>query len=488
MAIAMLNQLVALQKVMPMDPRQISMLRFKFEDFIRKCCSSSPAATPFFADSAAIDEGGNNWRLHLRKGIPQQVPSKKKKQGKHRVMISLVLVKEGIRLNNDETTKFSFIMRDVHGNVVHEEAFLSTQCDNEDSSCTGFMKSFTMKGFKVDDHILANGALTIDVALQVIAKTKPDQPQCSNPFGENMLKILYSGERADVAFEVGDAIIRAHKLVLEVNAPALARLCDGRIDTLNKPITIPKTSPEAFRYVLQYIYGGEAPGTRDIIRLGKDLIVTAYRFGAMGLKMKVEHALVENCVVDVSNCIDYIFFANKHDCIVLTNHAMSYLVARSHDVLSSESSDKLKQRPELMHEIMYEMAGKSEGDEDSKQKQKILRGRRKSLDGWDKKSKHEASPWAQERLGPNTRKVLGPASPSSAIPEFDADEVRSEAMRILQAVDGKQRPRRKSQRKKSIQKVMQEKIIPQQLALNRLQSPTSHYMRMHGNHGWIVAS
>jgi len=100
----------------------------------------------------------------------------------------------------------------------------------------------------------------------------------------------------------------------------------------------------------------------------EDLIITAYRFGVNSLKMEVERTLVACCVVDISNCIDFILFSDKHKCLLLKKHAISYLVARSNDVLNSESSEKLKQSSELMHEIQRKSA--KSNNQGSMEKQK----------------------------------------------------------------------------------------------------------------------
>jgi len=104
-------------------------------------------------------------------------------------MVSMVLVKESSsrRLNN-ETAKFSYIVRDLHGNVAHEEAFLSSQCKGVDSSGSGSMNMFMMSSFKADNRITVNGTLAIDVAIQVLAKTELNSHR--NPFGKNMLNLF----------------------------------------------------------------------------------------------------------------------------------------------------------------------------------------------------------------------------------------------------------------------------------------------------------
>ena len=140
-----------------------------------------------------------------------------------------------------------------------------------------------------------------------------------------------------MAFEVRDTTILARKLfVLEVKASALARLCGRNDDTVNK-------RPVHLRHLLRCVYGGEAPETCVISRIGKDLVVSAYRFGVTGLKLEVGRTMVERCMVNVSNCIDTILYSEKHNCLLLKNHAISFFVLRSRDVLvCSESFDALK--------------------------------------------------------------------------------------------------------------------------------------------------
>ena len=452
MATSMLNQLALSNRLLLVAALpKTSILHFHFEDFVRRCCHSpSFAARHFLAESAATDERSNIWKLRLIKGAVQTTKRKRKGYG---VTVSVVLVKEtsSHRLSKIETTKFSFTLRDMHRNIVHEEAFISSSDDDDCSAANEVTKSFVMRGFKVDKSTLANGMLTVDVAIQVL--NKPEHKEChysrrtcDNSFRKNMLSLLNSGRRADLAFKVDGTIIRAHRLVLEANAPALARLCDDRSDPLNRPITITNTSPEAFRSVLQYIYGGDAPSPRDMLRMGKDLIVTSYRFGIYSLKTETEHALIENNIVNVSNCVDFIFFANKHDCILLMKHAMQYFSSRSKDMLNSEQSRKLKQQPDLMHKIITEMRSKEFRGSTQKRKARYQWLSRK---GRGKKSKQKMSAWAQqENRSPLSNDVLLEIEGEDTISKLSAEEVRSEAKRILEAADDKQGSRSRRQRRR----------------------------------------
>ena len=304
-----------------------------------------------------------------------------------------------------------------------------------------------------------------------------------NLFGKNILNLFQSGAKADVASKINESTICAHKFIPKINSPAIARLCDGT-DRLNRPVHISGTSPDAFNHFLRYIYGGEAPETYDIVRMCEDLIITAYRFGVNSLKMEVERTLVACCVVDVSNCIDFILFSDKNKCPFLKEHAISYLVERSNDVLNSESSEKLKQSSELMHEIMVAMASNS-----IVQKQTI-KGQRRSKKGRKKNSnKQKTSSRAQtkqaqhEKKGTKSRQVsplqseLEKVCTVSGGHALDAEKVRSEARRILQVAEGHaldaEQVRRKARR-----------VL--QAADNSLRKPGSHYLRMHGNNRCIV--
>eukprot|EP00584_Thalassiosira_punctigera_P025910 CAMPEP_0172577894 /NCGR_PEP_ID=MMETSP1067-20121228/138463_1 /TAXON_ID=265564 ORGANISM="Thalassiosira punctigera, Strain Tpunct2005C2" /NCGR_SAMPLE_ID=MMETSP1067 /ASSEMBLY_ACC=CAM_ASM_000444 /LENGTH=465 /DNA_ID=CAMNT_0013370587 /DNA_START=535 /DNA_END=1932 /DNA_ORIENTATION=+ len=456
---------------------ETSILRFRFEDFIRNCYSSK--AQGILADSAATDEGGNNWKLILRKGHPPRT-SPKRNGGENRIMISMALVKETLsRRSYDETTKFSFIVRDRHGNIAHEEAFLSSQCKDTNSETSGSLHMFVMSSFKVDDRIIVNGTLTIEVVIQV--QTKPETKRSShcNPFGKNMLNLFQTGARADVAFKVDEFTIRAHKFILEVNAPALARLCEGH--DLSRPVRVFDASPEAFGHVLRYIYGGEPPETGDMLRMGKDLIAISYRLGVTSLKIEAECKLVEYCVVDVSNCVDFIFFADKHKCPSLKEHAISYLVARSNDVLDSESSNNLKENPKLMQEVMLAMADGSKYAGSSMAQKQTMRGLWKTKKGRRKnsakqmKTRLETKGAKARQVSPNVlplvyeRACAGYDRHASALnacagydghaTALDADKIRRDAKRLLEAAE-----------------------------YDSLQKPRLDCLRTHGNDGWIVSA
>ena len=118
------------------------------------------------------------------------------------------------------------------------------------------------------------------------------------------------------------------------------------------------TSPEIFRMILEYIYGGKIQGTYYILKNGKKIIDVANCYGLPGLKLIAESTLVSKCVIDVSNAADYILFAEAKICPLLKEYDIAYFVARSKDILKSDFLDELLESGSLMREIMSAMADK----------------------------------------------------------------------------------------------------------------------------------
>ncbi|KAL7530629.1 hypothetical protein ACHAWF_003455, partial [Thalassiosira exigua] len=442
-----------------MDSEQTTILRFHFEQFIRKCYASAPRK--ILATARAKDEGGNSWQLMLRRGGVRKQGSPDQDGSGHDVMISMILLKEKCdKRMNDEATKYTFIVRDIHGNVAYRETITSSSRD--ESSCgSGSMKMFMMKSFEVDHRILVNGTLTIDVAIEAVPKAISEQHSSSNQLAKNMLNVLHSGKRADVVFKIGKATVLAHKFILEVNAPALARLCKGTDPKTKKAVHIYGTSAETFRHVLSYVYGGAAPDATSTLKIGRQLIVTANRFDLLALKLDVERSMVENFVVDASNCIDFILFSDKNDCSLLKEHAISHLAERPEVALATDGG-QLQASPELMREITSMLAEKSKSNVVGVPvRQRTTKGRIAP------KGRKAEPPRLTGRILRIPRKIArhksnkkrqASLSASESELSWDADMIRERAKGILERVDHR-----------------------------AADTDRSRYLRMHGNHGWIVS-
>ncbi|KAL9187250.1 hypothetical protein ACHAXT_001353 [Thalassiosira profunda] len=175
---------------------------------------------------------------------------------------------------------------------------------------------------------------------------------------DGFLGLLESGDEADVTFNVGGTLISAHKLILKLNAPVLHSFCDEHEDGL--PIPINDATPEVFRLLLSFIYGGDASAIIDWLNkgwveddeCGKEFIEIANRYGVVSLKLLVEKLVVEKHLVCVENVVDWLLFADAKTCPLLKEHATNYCSVMMKDILNHESSTKLTESPKLLSELM----------------------------------------------------------------------------------------------------------------------------------------
>lgn len=326
-----------------------SALRFQFS-----LSGTSREVGNFVLSDVACDLNNNSWQLGLYPGGLST--------GSDGLM-SLCL------MNTKNPTgmkfqKFSFAMRAPDGSVCHE---VHCECRVFDQNTVVALTklNFQDHGFEVNAANLPRvegkkfvlekfvtwrrGDLVIDVVIgakQMVAYNIP-----SNPLSKNLLRMLETGHKTDVAFEVEGDVICAHRFILDANAPFLATLCRGC--TKESPAPMQGIAPNIFRRVLRYIYGEIAPNFKDeVMAIGTDLIDAANRCGLIDLKLEMESYLAEFVDFNVSNVADYILFADSMTCPLLKERAVSFFIARAKDVLKSESSSKLNESADLMKELM----------------------------------------------------------------------------------------------------------------------------------------
>ena len=102
------------------------------------------------------------------------------------------------------------------------------------------------------------------------------------------------------------------------------------------------SSPEVFRIVLRYVYGGDASELvgrlTSKIKDARDIIEAADRYGVVGLKLAMETALVDGLVINLNNVVDWILFADAKTCPLLKEYATSYFSAVAKDIFKDKES------------------------------------------------------------------------------------------------------------------------------------------------------
>eukprot|EP00579_Thalassiosira_antarctica_P003264 CAMPEP_0201903904 /NCGR_PEP_ID=MMETSP0902-20130614/55721_1 /ASSEMBLY_ACC=CAM_ASM_000551 /TAXON_ID=420261 /ORGANISM="Thalassiosira antarctica, Strain CCMP982" /LENGTH=445 /DNA_ID=CAMNT_0048437973 /DNA_START=300 /DNA_END=1637 /DNA_ORIENTATION=+ len=363
---------------------------------------SAPGRGRCWTKSAwAEDRNGNSWRIRLcRDHLPGN--------GSDEAMISFVLDKEEQEDSSSGATKFAIVLRDANGSVVKESTIESSHISLH---CKGFVEQqFVLDN---DNNILVGGALHIDLVIQPEQQVSRSCVSSQNTLVINLLKLLESGGMADLSFKFSDCIVVAHRFVLAVNAPGIlqffeddysipientsseifrhvlryiygggppekAFVLEHALDIMDvadyynvvglkleaeatlvasRSITVANVVEyilfaEIFRHVLRYIYGGGPPKKDFLLEHAMDIIDVANYFGVDGLKLEAEATLVASRSITVANFVEYILFADAKECALLKKYAVSVFIARSKDVINSESFMELAKSPKLMKELM----------------------------------------------------------------------------------------------------------------------------------------
>jgi hypothetical protein len=267
---------------------------------------------------------------------------------------ALYLCLENKKYSHIVHVKYQFYLRDKAGNVLWESEYMDhTMKPDQEYGPGHFIPRDELLDNKRNKLLTKDGTLKIWVSIQMKAP-RSEFYRPPNPICKNMLALLESGEDADISFMVKGTIFKVHSVILRANAPFILNFCKKRTKTTQKgnPIIIKETTPEVFKYMLKYIYGGELPSESKMVDSGKEIIALSNKFEVIDLKMAVENALVENCAVDRMNVADYILFADAMMCPLLKEYAFSVFVANANDILPFKEAKELRESPKLMEELL----------------------------------------------------------------------------------------------------------------------------------------
>ena len=322
-----------------------ALLHFRFDGF---------ADLPSEVDSSVesdvqTDCNGNKWKLVLYPGGQSDAD----KPG----WIGLYLHAEANKESLDAA--FRLALKNVNKAVAREVDF-----DYEfEVDSTGYGSCIFMKRDKILDpnnNILKNGALCIDVTVQVKDK-KEEHYKPESKLAQKMMKLLESGDGADTSFKVGSSTFPVHSQILRSNAPILANHLPK--STKKSSMVIRGIPAAVFKLMLEFIYTEQYPSDEKVLEHGKELIDAANKYELVDLKMAVEHVLVRVRILTTENVSDYILFADAQSCPLLKEYAITFLRLNAKEVIESEHSKCLKESGELLAEIMVLFAGGNEGEE-----------------------------------------------------------------------------------------------------------------------------
>ncbi len=200
---------------------------------------------------------------------------------------------------------------------------------------------------------LVDGTLFIGVAMKLADPTKVKPPPFipENPFAcKNIQSMFLDEESSDVVFEVGGqrgkdnaekvartapVAFHAHRFILSKCSSTLAAMC-GPVGEGIVPIQIDNVSPETFRLLLKYIYGGRISGD-DMREHTKEILDAADKFGVTYLKLAAEAHFVQATSFRLENMMEHLLYAESKNCALLKEAVMDFIVENGDEVLNTIS-------------------------------------------------------------------------------------------------------------------------------------------------------
>ena len=190
-----------------------------------------------------------------------------------------------------------------------------------------------------------------------------------NLFQGNMLKLFMDEVTSDVLFKVGgkqqgmgdrkrakkhSTNFHAHRLVLKQCAPQLLDMCGSMYE-----VPINNVTPEIFRHVLYYIYGGTLQEYDVKGNPAKDILAAADRFGIVNLKLEAEAGYVRSTTITVDNMMEEYMYAESMNCALLKEAVMDFVAKNRGDVIETVLLDDETYSRGLVADLMGAVTGDS---------------------------------------------------------------------------------------------------------------------------------
>ena len=198
----------------------------------------------------------------------------------------------------------------------------------------------------------AGGALVIEVRMKLVQPTKavqiPFVPE--NPISKVIQGMFMDEKSADIMLHVmvedktmSDSQIvpkpnitlvtfPAHQFILQRCSTTLGELCASARDETSSPIQITGVSPDIFRHLLFYMYGGQV--TNDTLETyAMEIIDAADKYGVTTLKLEAESCYVATTTISTNNVLELLLYADSKNCALLKEAAMDFIVENASEVL-----------------------------------------------------------------------------------------------------------------------------------------------------------
>jgi hypothetical protein len=257
---------------------------------------------------------------------------------------------------------FAFSIIDANGKqVVYEQSdgpdyfdpvnVSTVGGDDDDDTSSIVWPDFTKRSKLM--RSLINGTLVIQVHMKLATPTKFVPPPFipENPVAKMIQGLFLDEKSSDIVFEVAEGkgkknsakkvtktdpvMFPTHRVIVAKCSSVFADLCESHNDDTT-PIQINDVTPDIFRCLLNYIYGGKVSDD-DMKSHAEEIIEAADKYGVINLKLEAEARLVEGTTFTIENVKELLIYAESKNCALLKEAAMDYVVTNKADVIKKLS-------------------------------------------------------------------------------------------------------------------------------------------------------
>ncbi|KAL6908231.1 hypothetical protein ACP4OV_002401 [Aristida adscensionis] len=182
-------------------------------------------------------------------------------------------------------------------------------------------------GFSIRCDVTVTNGVHASVTKKPLVKVPPSN------LGRELGALLLTGEGADVIFQVGDVLFKAHRIVLAARSSVFkAELFGPMREKVAAHVRIEDMEPKVFKAMLRFIYSDSLPSMAkgEETVMFQHLLDAADRYDLKRLKLICEDKLCRR--IDKDTVISTMVLAGQHGCQELKEACLAFL----------ESPDNLK--------------------------------------------------------------------------------------------------------------------------------------------------
>ncbi|KAI4317727.1 hypothetical protein L6164_025574 [Bauhinia variegata] len=234
-------------------------------------------------------------------------------------------------------------------------------------SMWGYKRFFKRTQLETSDY-LKNDSLSIRCCVGVV-RSQTLSPRIfsvavpPSNIGENFGKLLQSGKRTDVSFEVDGETFAAHKLILAARSPVFKAQLFGPMRVQNTQcIQVEDIMAPVFKALLHFIYWDTLPDMQDLMGpnsnwastlIAQHLLAAADRYALERLRLLCEAKLCED--VTINTAATTLALAEQHHCFQLKAACIKFIASPENlkAVMETDGFEHLKEScPSVITELL----------------------------------------------------------------------------------------------------------------------------------------